>query len=178
MPHEEMPLETRRLLLRKFNQEDLQDFYEMVANPAVVRYEPYGPMTMAQAAKELDARIASGEFTAAALKETGKVIGNIYLGRREYGALEIGFLFNEAYWGEGYAAESCEALIREAFRGGVNRICAQCDPDNPASWRLLEKLGFAREGHLRRNVYFWTDDKGRPLWKDTYLYATLDNKTP
>ena len=172
MPHEEMM--TRRLLLRELGQEDLQDFYELVANPAVVRFEPYGPMTMAQAAKELDACILSREFTAVMLKESGKMIGNIYLGRRECGALELGFLFNEAYWRKGYAAECCEVLIREAFRGGVNRVCAQCDPDNPASWRLLEKLGFAREGHLKRNVYFRTDDKGCPLWKDTYLYAILN----
>ena len=174
MPHEGMPLETRRLLLRKLRQEDLQDFHEMVSSPAVVRYEPYDPMTMAQAAKELDALILSREFTAVLLKESGKVIGNIYLGRRECGALELGFLFNEAYWGQGYAAESCEALIREAFRGGVTRVFAQCDPDNTASWRLLEKLGFSRERHLKRNVYFRTDDKGCPLWKNTYLYAILN----
>ena len=172
MPHEEML--TRRLLLRKLRHEDLPDFYELVASPAVVRFEPYGPMTPAEAAKELDVRIASREFTAVVLKESGKLIGNIYLGRRECGALELGYLFNEAYWGKGYATESCGAIIAEAFRGGANRICAQCDPDNAASWRLLEKLGFTREEHLRRNVYFRTDEYGRPLWKDTYLYAILN----
>ncbi len=176
MPSEEKPIETERLLLRKFRHEDLPDFFEMVSNPAVVRYEPYGPMSMKEAASELAARRESGEFTMAVLKDSGKVIGNIYLGKREYDAMEIGFLFNEAYWGKGYAAEGCGALIAQAFSNGVNRIYAHCDPENTASWRLLERLGFVREGHLRRNVYFRTDAEGRPVWKDTYIYALLNDQ--
>ena len=174
MQHKDKQMETQRLILRALCPEDLPDFCEMVSSSAVVRYQPYGPMTPEEAARELDACIISNEFTAVALKETGKVIGNIYLGRRDFGAMEFGFLFNETYWGKGYAAESCEAVIGEALHCGVSRICAQCDPDNAASWRLLEKLGFVREGHLRRNVYFRCDEKGLPLWKDTFIYALLN----
>lgn len=36
---------------------------------------------------------------------------------------------------------------------------------------LLERLGFEREAHFRQNVYFWTDAEGKPIWKDTYVYA-------
>ncbi|MHC1787878.1 MAG: GNAT family N-acetyltransferase [Christensenellales bacterium] len=170
---EDGQLSTDRLLLRAYRPEDLQDFYEMVSNPAGVRYEPYGPLTMEQAAQELDRRRVSGEFTAVVLKSSGKVIGNIYLAERKCGAMEIGYLLNESWWGKGYAAEACKAVIEQAFTGGVSRITAQCDPQNTASWRLLERLGFSREGHLRRNVYFRRDEQGKPLWKDTYLYAIL-----
>ena len=64
-------------------------------------------------------------------------------------------------------------MIGLAFQKGVHRVFAECDPQNPASWRLLEALGFKREGHLRQNVYFWEDGDGRPVWKDTYVYGLL-----
>lgn len=43
---------------------------------------------------------------AVALKRSHKMIGNVYLGKREFEALEIGFVFNRHYWGHGYAAEA------------------------------------------------------------------------
>ena len=52
---------------------------------------------------------------------------------------------------------------------------AECDPDNGSSWKLLETLGFQREAHLRKNVYFWKDETGKPIWKDTYVYAKLND---
>ena len=77
-------------------------------------------------------------------------------------------------WGKGYAKESCKELIALAFSNGVHRIFAKCDPKNQASWRLLESLGFEREAHLKQNVYFWKDDTGKPIWKDTYIYAKVN----
>ena len=65
-------------------------------------------------------------------------------------------------------------MIGEAFRQGAHRIYAECDSQNQASWRLLERLGMVREAHLRRNVFFWTDKQSLPLWKDTYVYALLN----
>ena len=108
------------------------------------------------------------------LKETGKLIGNVYLGKRDFDSIEIGFVFNGKYQHQGYARESCEKLIAMAFAAGVHRIYAECDPENQNSWRLLERLGFAREAHLRQNVYFWKDAEGNPIWKDTYVYARLN----
>ena len=82
-------------------------------------------------------------------------------------------LMEKAFWGSGYAKESCEALIARAFAGGAHRIYAECDPENTGSWKLLEALGFEREAHLKRNIYFWRDEQGRPIWKDTYIYAKV-----
>lgn len=96
-----------------------------------------------------------------------------YLGKRDFDTLEMGYVLNRAYWGRGYAAESCQALLTLAFSQGIHRVYAECDPENAASWRLLERLQFCREGHLRQNVFFWTDAQGKPLWKDTYVYARL-----
>ncbi len=165
--------ETARLILRRFCKDDLQDLYEYLSDEEVVRFEPYRPMCMRETAEELDRRISCEEMIAVELRSTGKMIGNVYLGKRDFDALEIGFVFNRQYWGQGYASESCRALIDAAFSRGVHRIYAECDPQNPNSWHLLEKLGFTREAQLRQNVYFWKDANDRPIWKDTYVYALV-----
>ena len=107
-------------------------------------------------------------------KADHKMIGNVYLGKRDFDAREIGYVFRKDAWGKGYAKESCEALISLAFSQGAHRIFAECDPENAASWKLLESLGFEREAHLRENVYFWKDAEGCPIWKDTYIYGKLN----
>lgn len=122
---------------------------------------------------DLDQRISSDEMIAVELNANHKLIGNVYLGKRDCNALELGYVFNRHYWGHGYAAESCRALIHEAFSKGIHRIYAACDPCNTASWKLLERAGFTREAHFRRNVYFWKDKGNNPIWKDTYVYSIL-----
>jgi len=52
-------------------------------------------------------------------------------------------------------------------------VVAWCNPHNEASWRLLVRLGFRREGHLVRSAGFASDDAGQPIWNDAFLYATL-----
>lgn len=166
--------DTERLILRRYTKEDLHDLHEYLSDAEVVRFEPYKPLTIDEVKENLEWRIGTDEMVAVELKDSHKMIGNVYLGKRDFEALEIGYVFNRNYWGHGYAAESCKALINQAFASGVHRIYAECDPQNENSWRLLESLGFRREAHLRQNVYFWRDESGNPLWKDTYLYAKLD----
>ncbi len=169
-------IETERLILRRYKKEDLQDLYEYLSDEEVVKYEPYKPMTLEEAAETLEWRMGTEEMIAAEHKDTHKMIGNVYLGRRDFDALEIGYVFNRQYWGQGYARESCEALIKQAFSEGVHRVFAECDPQNESSWRLLESLGFRREAFFRQNVYFWKDEAGKPIWKDTYVYAKLGHE--
>lgn len=166
-----MMIETDRLILRKYSDTDLLDLFEYLSDSEVVKFEPYKPMTLEEVRDELDQRIASDEMIAVELKSSGKLIGNVYLGNRENNALEIGFVFNKDYWKQGYAMESCAALIQKACSRGFVKIYAECDPENQSSWRLLEKLGFIRTAHLEKNVYFWKDDHGQPIWKDTYIYS-------
>lgn len=169
--------ETERLILRRYRQEDLQDLYEYLSDQEVVEYEPYKPLTFDETKENLQWRIGTDEMIAVALKHSHKMIGNVYLGKREFEALEIGFVFNRHYWGHGYAAESCGALIRQAFANGVHRIYAECDPCNMRSWKLLETLGFRKEACFRENVYFWKDEPGKAIWKDTFVYARLNSDT-
>lgn len=167
--------ETERLILRRYKKEDLQDLFEYLSDAKVVEYEPYKPMTFSEAKENLEWRIETEEMIAVELKDSRKMIGNVYLGKREFDSLEIGYVFNRNFWGNGYAAESCKALIDMALSDGIHRIYAECDARNERSWKLLEALGFRREAHFRKNVYFWKDENGKPLWKDTYVYAKLND---
>ena len=118
-------METDRLLLRSYCKEDLQDLYEYLSDEAVVKYEPYDPMSLKETEDNLAWRISTDEMIAVVLKENNKMIGNVYLGKREFESLELGYVFNKQYCGQGYAKESCEALIRKAFSEGVHRIFAE-----------------------------------------------------
>ena len=169
--------ETERLILRRYKKEDLQDLFEYLSDKDVVEYEPYKTMTFDEAKENLEWCIGTDEMIAVELKSSHKMIGNVYLGKRDFDSLEMGYVFNRNYWGKGYAAESCEALIEQAFSNGVHRIYAECDPRNKNSWKLLEALGFRREAHFRKNVYFWKDENGKAIWKDTYIYAKLNDGT-
>ena len=167
-------VETERLILRRFRESDLPDLHEYLSDPEVVAFEPYKAMNMNELRENLAWRISTEEMIAVELKANGKLIGNVYQGKRDFDSLEIGFVFNSKYQHHGYARESCEKLIDLAFAAGVHRIYAECDPENQNSWRLLGRLGFSKEAHLRQNVYFWKDAEGNPIWKDTYVYALLN----
>lgn len=174
MENETFQLETERLLLRRYRKDDLQDLLEYLSDPEVVKFEPYRPMSLEEVKENLKWRISTEEMIAVESKADHKMIGNVYLGKREFDTLEIGYVFNRKYWGKGFAAESCKVLLKEAFRKGIHRIYGECDPANGNSWKLLEALGFEREACFKQNVYFWKDDAGAPIWKDTYVYARLN----
>ncbi len=167
-------METERLILRLFEGKDYQDLYDYLSDPEVVKYEPYKAMTPEEVKDTLEYRIHNEEFIAVECKDNHKIIGNLYFGFRDFGSRELGYVFHNAYQKQGYATEACRALIENSFQENVHRVFAECDPQNPNSWRLLERLGFEREAHLKENVYFWTDEAGKPIWKDTYLYALLN----
>jgi RimJ/RimL family protein N-acetyltransferase len=176
-PREKTAFETMRLAIRRFRPDDWQDLYEYLSQPKTVYYEPYEPFSQEQAKQEAVRRSADESFYAVCLKESGKVIGNIYLAKRDFDAWEIGFVFNAKFQGKGYAAEAAAALLDKLFsRPGAHRVFAECNPENERSWKLLERLRFRREGHVRQNIYFKRDAENNPLWQDTYMYGILDSE--
>lgn len=173
-------METERLLIRRFEASDWKDLYDYLSDEDVVKFEPYSAYTVEQCKTEAKWRADQDFFLAVCLKSTGKLIGNVYFQRQEPAELltwEIGYVFNAGYQKKGYAAESCAAVIKNAFDNlQARRIVAMCDPQNTASWRLLERLSFRREGYLLKNIFFEKDAYGNPIWKDTYEYAILANE--
>lgn len=167
-------LETERLILRRYVTNDFQDLYEYLSDVDVVAFEPYEAMDMEEAEKTLKERTESEEFLAIEEKCSKKVIGNIYMGERYCESVEIGYVLNKTYWGKGYAFEACHKVCEALFEQGVHRLEANCDPLNGASWKLLERLGFLREGYLKKDIYFRRDENGNPIWKDTFIYSKLN----
>lgn len=166
-------IETERLILRAFQETDYEDLYELLAPLAQDEFEGYPGITYENGREHLRYRVGSEEFYAMALKSSGKVVGNIYCGRRDFDAREIGFIVHADYRRRGYALEALCAVARSQLQAGAHRLYAECDPSNERSWRLLEKAGFRREAHFRKNIFFFRDEHGEPRWKDTYVYALL-----
>ena len=165
---------TNRLLLRRFCAQDWKDLHAYLSDPEVLYFEPYEPFDEERCKQEAIRRASDEAFWAVCLNEAGKVIGNLYFSEQEFGTWELGFVFHAAYQGKGYATESAGALLQNAFLNwNVRRVVSLCNPENQASWKLIERLGMRREGHLKQNVYFRKDASGNPLWQDTYQYALL-----
>jgi RimJ/RimL family protein N-acetyltransferase len=75
-----------------------------------------------------------------------RLIGSCGLGRRPSGAVEMGYWIARPFWGRGFASEACTALIDIARTLGLSRLEASHFIDNPASARVLDKLGFESVG--------------------------------
>ena len=169
-------IETKRLILRNFKEEDYDDLYEFLEQRREEQFEAYPGITYENGREHLKYRVGSDEFYAMELKDTGKVIGNVYFGNRDFMAKEVGYIVNKNFQRKGYASEAIQAVLEQGFSNGVHRVDAECDPRNECSWKLLEKLDFAREALLRQNVYFAKDEQENPIWQDTYVYARLNER--
>jgi len=168
---------TERLILRPFREEDYDDLYAFLSQLRDNEFEEYPGINYENGREHLKYRLGSDEFYAIELKETGRVVGNIYCGRRDFDARELGYIVNQNYQRRGIALEALRAVIDAVFAAGVHRVYAECDPRNICSWQLLEKAGLEREAWLKRNIWFHRDADGNPIWKDTYVYAGLNSGT-
>ena len=174
------PIETQRLLLREFQEDDWQAVHEYGADPEVVRYMSWGPNTEDQTRDFITRQIASQSEEprshygfAVVLKASNQLIGGIGLNVLSPENREgwIGYCFARRFWGKGYATEAARATVAFGFRAlGMHRIGATCDPRNIASARVLEKTGMQREGCMREHTW----EKGK--WRDSLLYAILEHE--
>ena len=164
-------IETRRLRLRSFQVDDWKALYDYTSDAEVMRYIPEGVFTREQAAKwAVDNQGEEARAVAVVLKGSGLLIGHMvfhpWFVTRTH---EIGWVFHRAHHGCGYATEAGIALLRYGFEElRLHRIIATCQPANPASWRVMEKLGMRREGLFEKCI-------SRPdgEWWDEYFYAIL-----
>jgi len=172
---------TERLIVRLFKEEDAGDLYDYLSLPETYRFESGGPVSR-QKAREIAGDFATGtNFWAAQLIDgPQKIVGHISLfptGPDHVLTWEIGYIFNPAYHRKGYATEAARAVIGYAFTElGAHRVVAHCSPRNVASWKVLEKCGFRREGLEKKNIFFHEDAAGNPEWFDSYGYAILDEE--
>ena len=171
-------LETDRLIIRRFREDDWQDMYEYLSQESVVKYEPYDPFTLEDCKQSAAGRSKNDSFFAVCLKEDNKLIGHVYFNQQQpldFLTWEMGYVFNPAYYGKGYATEACTRVMKYGFEElGAHRVMARCNPENAPSWRLMERLSMIREGHFRKPAFFRKSEDGKPIWHNAYQYSILD----
>ena len=147
-------IETERLVLRWFREDDVHALYLLGSIPEIIRYAQSKPLASLEEARALlhaaplhdYATYGYGRF-ACVWKETGAVIG--FSGVKyvpEFADTELGYRFLPEYWGRGLATEAGQASIDFARSSvGLSRLIALVHPDNTASARVVTKLGFSIE---------------------------------
>jgi RimJ/RimL family protein N-acetyltransferase len=159
MSADQLPtLTTERLRLRWLTPADAPALFAIFGDPEVCRYWGFAVLPDLAAAgalqRQIESHFADGSLYqwGVAERDTGHIIGTCTLASitREHHRAEIGFALARAFWGKGFMSEALPALLRHAFgEMELHRIEADVDPRNLASMRLLERLGFQREGYLR-----------------------------
>ncbi len=84
----------------------------------------------------------------------GRLLGSTGLGLEPHGQAITGYVLATDAWGHGYATEALSAVVEVATDIGVRRLYALCHPQHRASWRVLEKCRFERDGSWNRQVEF------------------------
>jgi ribosomal-protein-alanine N-acetyltransferase len=150
-------LHTERLDLRWLIEDDVDAHYAIFSDPEVTRYWSGAPWTAReQAVQGIADTLAnyadgSGLRFAILVRDSGEMIGNATLHHfvEQNRRCEIGYALASKHWGHGYAVEALQAVLDHGFAQlDLNRIEADVDPANIASCRVLEKLGFRKEGYM------------------------------
>ncbi len=167
--------------LRPFTVSDVDAVHAYHRLEEVARYQYWQPRSRDEVAAEV-AKWLEPEAVAQApdvitfavtLKDNGALIGDMVLLFRDVAARqgEIGFTFNPAHAGQGYATEAAHAVLDFGFgQSGLHRIFGRCDARNMPSWRLMERLGMRREAHFLEHAVF----KGG--WDEEFYYAMLSRE--
>ena len=169
-------LPTARLRLRPFTDTDADALFALHSSAHVLRYWDAPPWTDPARADRFIAgcRTMAEDGTGARLA-MDRLSDGAFLGwctltewNPDYRSASLGYCLTEAAWGHGYATEAAHALLRWAFDTlDLNRVQAETDTRNAASGRVLEKLGFVREGTLREDCVVNGDVS------DSHVYGLL-----
>ncbi len=170
-------LETERLNLRPFREGDAADLFAYLRAPTASCFLSLKLADLAEAESEVRRRALDEGSVAICLKQTGRLIGDLFGGAAEAEEDEtasVGWHLNPQFGGQGYAFEAARALLDHLFRvQGIRRVYAYVEDHNKPSQRLCEKLGMRREGVFIEFVSFTKDDAGKPIYENTMQYAIL-----
>lgn len=174
------PIETERLVIRRFEERDLPTLYAYRNDQEVARYtgwRAYDQAGLLQFILEMNRATPDlvGDWFqwAVEAKSTGNHIGDIGIHRQadEPHEAEISYAFARSAQGQGYATEAVKALGGYLFGiVGLHRITALIYADNARSIALVERLGFRKEGH------FYKSARRNGEWVDDVMYAILEEE--
>ena len=163
-----MYIETQRMIIRGFIPEDAADLHEIFGDDETMENcEP--AYSFEKTEQFLTSFCISRKGAVAAVhRENGKMIGYILFNEVDEGVYELGWIFNRSFWRQGYAYESCKAVIDYAFRElNAQKIFAETI-DAMKSVGLMQKLGMQLEGIHGRQT---KDTHGN--WADLYFCGLL-----
>lgn len=173
-------VETRRLRLREFRQDDFAVLHGFVSDPQVCRYTDWGPNEpadtmafLAGAGRESRATPRHRYSLALVLKAENRLVGSgaVWVDSEQHRRGGLGFVVDRICWGQGFATEAAEQLVVLGFEAlGLERLEATCRPANVGSSTVLERVGFQREGLLRDHLVI------RGQRQDSLLYVLLRNR--
>lgn len=174
-----LPIETERIRLRKYEDKDLADIlaYSSDADFWLARNLDWsvseeGAKDYWESQRDVDPGTDPKWLSLVVeLKAEGRVIGHVGIGVIKTGEHRqgmIGWLLGRKYQGQGLATEAARALVTSGFdQLGLHRIAARTGTDNIRSWKLMERLGMRREAHFRES-HIVKDE-----WRDEFVYAIL-----
>lgn len=172
-----MKLETERLLLRPIQPPDAEAVFKYRCNKQVNRYQSFIPESVDEVNYFIAHKVSReinvpGTWTQWVVlkKDNGELIGDIgiHFHDQEPGQAEIGCTFNDLYHGKGYATEALKKITDFLFDElGKERITASVDPRNLPSVRLMERLGFRQQAHLKESYYM------RGVWEDELIFERV-----
>lgn len=155
MPQAPAHLESERLLLRPFREDDLDAYARICSEEEVLRYVSGRPLTRAECWRQIALFLGHWQLRgfglwAAEEKASGRLLGRIGLWQPEgWPGLEVAWLLDRAVWGRGFASEGGRAALACAFGTlGADAVYSVIHPNNQASIRVAEKIG---ERLLRRD---------------------------
>ncbi|WP_185204555.1 GNAT family N-acetyltransferase [Chryseobacterium sp. C3] len=171
-----MNLETERLLIRDITLDDKQTVFNYRSDAEANKFQSWIPETLEDVEQFIERN--NKEFNQPESwyqvliteKDTKAVIGDI--GIHFFGAenlqTELGITLNKDFQGRGYASEALKGIINFLFSDlKKHRIMASVDPENIDSLKLMERIGFRKEGHFVKSL-FWKNN-----WTDDVIYALL-----
>ena len=168
-------LTTDRLQLRPVTMEDIEFIYTLFAASETNLYSTFDDLKTIEEAKDMYETYLKPGFPThfrllIELKDSKTPIGTIglYLYSEKNKRAELGYDLAREHWGNGYMTEAVSEVIRYGFiELGLNRIEATVDTRNTNSYRLLERVGFKREGLLRQRHHYGSS------YQDELFYGLL-----
>lgn len=171
-------IETNRLILRRFTEDDAQEIYEGYVNQEDFLYYANKEKRTLQeeidSLKGIDEKYNNPEYYnwLITLKNNKKVIGAIHLNIDNYNeSVEFNYAIDDRYQGKGYMTEALEAVKNYCLNEiKVNRIFGGCEINNIASKKVMRKCNFIYEGTLKNHL------KLRDGYHDMSIYSIINNK--
>lgn len=170
------PITTPRLVLRKFLPADAEGLLAYFREPRATCFAHERLTSLDAALASIAERNArpDGSELAVCLKANNAIIGNVFAQTEEHGNSGVGWHFNPACTGQGYATEAAAAYLTFLFDNRqARRIYAYVEENNLRSQKLCQRLGMRKEGLLREFAAFVNDEQGRPIYENTLIYAIL-----